>query len=129
MLKLLSSDGGASENPHITDALVMSDIATGRIVGWNEAAERLFGYTAVEAIGQPIEMLVHTSVAGLYQERYSQYMVTGSVDVLTGREPLMVVAMAKGGAQLQVMVSIASAEVPGTPTRHDVLMFREPTGS
>ncbi len=40
-----------------TDAFVTGD-ATGRIVGWNPSAERIFGYTETEAIGQPVTLLI-----------------------------------------------------------------------
>ena len=36
------------------DAIVSIDAATDRIVGWNPAAQRIFGYTAEEAAGRPI---------------------------------------------------------------------------
>ncbi len=39
------------------DAVVSKDL-TGRIVSWNQGAERLFGYTAEEAIGQFVTMLI-----------------------------------------------------------------------
>ncbi len=39
------------------DAIVSKDI-NGIINSWNEAAERIFGYSAAEAIGQPITMLL-----------------------------------------------------------------------
>ena len=32
--------------------------ADGRIVHWNDAAERFFGYTAAEAVGQPVDLIV-----------------------------------------------------------------------
>jgi PAS domain S-box-containing protein len=38
------------------DAIVITD-TEGRITAWNPGAERLYGYTAAEAIGQPISLL------------------------------------------------------------------------
>src|SRR5688572_11980083 len=39
------------------DAIISKDL-TSRILSWNSGAERLFGYTAKEAIGQSVTMLM-----------------------------------------------------------------------
>ena len=39
------------------DAIVVKAL-DGRITNWNAAAEAMFGYTAAEAVGQPVQMLI-----------------------------------------------------------------------
>jgi len=41
-----------------SDDAIVSKTLEGRILSWNAGAERIFGYTAAEAIGQPITMII-----------------------------------------------------------------------
>ncbi|MSO35658.1 MAG: PAS domain S-box protein [Acidobacteria bacterium] len=41
-----------------SDAAIISTTLEGRITSWNKGAERLFGYTAAEAVGRSVMMLV-----------------------------------------------------------------------
>lgn len=41
-----------------SDDAIISKTLEGRIVSWNAGATRIFGYTAEEAVGQPITMLI-----------------------------------------------------------------------
>src|SRR5205823_15049770 len=73
---------------HARDAVVVEDIVTRHIVEWNPAAERLFGYTESEAVGQPVDILMQAAVARLHQARLAHYARSGEVGVLMSQDPL-----------------------------------------
>jgi PAS domain S-box-containing protein len=58
------------------DAIVARDFATDRITVWNSGAERLYGWSASEAIGQPMGELVSEDQPGR-EKRREQLVATG----------------------------------------------------
>src|SRR5258708_35392967 len=54
---------------HTRDAVVVGNVTTGRIALWNPAAERLFGWTAAEAIGSPCGLVIPAAVVRLHHLR------------------------------------------------------------
>src|SRR5688500_8952898 len=47
-----------------SDDAILSKDSNGIILSWNPAAEQMYGYSAEEAIGQPISMLIPPHRAG-----------------------------------------------------------------
>src|SRR5205807_9593589 len=66
----------------VLDAVVIARLATGRIVLWNAAAEKLFGYTARQAVGQSIEILMPAPIAQIHRNGLERYMRTGHVLII-----------------------------------------------
>src|SRR5665213_1581586 len=47
-----------------SDDAIIGNTLDGTITSWNPAAQRIYGYSAAEAIGQSIEMLVPHALRG-----------------------------------------------------------------
>jgi PAS domain S-box-containing protein len=60
----------------LADAVVVAD-ATGTICFWNEAAERVFGWSAAEAIGASLDLIVPERQRSRHWEGYHRTMTTG----------------------------------------------------
>ena len=61
MTRLMQAEAAASRLAAIVESsndAIIGKTLDGRITSWNAAAEALFGYTADEAIGQPVQMLI-----------------------------------------------------------------------
>jgi diguanylate cyclase (GGDEF)-like protein/PAS domain S-box-containing protein len=65
-----------------TDDAIVTKASDGTITSWNRGAERLYGYSAEEVLGQPVEMLVPPDRAGEEQELLSRVFAGVSIDRL-----------------------------------------------
>ena len=84
-----------------SDDAIFAKTLTGEITSWNPGAERLYGYTAAEAIGKKVEMLVP-------EDRHAEYeRVTSRLRNGERIEPFETVRVRKDGHKVVVSVSIS----------------------
>ncbi|CAG9171737.1 PAS domain S-box protein [Cupriavidus respiraculi] len=88
----------------IGDAIVIAD-PQGAITLWNPAAERLFGYTQEEALGQSLDLIVPERLRGRHWQGYDKTMATGSTRY--GSELLKVPAVGKDGKAMSIAFTVA----------------------
>lgn len=93
----------------IRDAVVVANAHTGRIVLWNPAAAELFGYSADEAVGNLVEMLVPDDLKPLHREGLERYSRSGEGHLIDQSEPVELPAVHKDGHTLHVELSLGSA--------------------
>ena len=110
-----ASDHAAGLAEAIGDAVVVSD-PEGAITVWNAAAERIFGFTAAEALGRSLDLITPERHRRRHWDGYAKTMRTGVTRY--GAETLRVPALHKDGRQLSIaftvgMVRDASDRVTG----------------
>src|SRR5436309_11936610 len=81
----------------VGDAVIVGDASTGRVVLWNPSAERLLGYTAEEAVGMPIEVLVPQPLKGRHRDGLARFAGTGETTLVGSGRAVEVPARTKGG--------------------------------
>lgn len=86
------------------DAIMFAD-REGLIRIWNRGAEEIFGFTAAEALGQSLDLIIPEKMRGRHWEGYWRVMATG-VSRYGARELLAVPALRKSGEPLSVEFSI-----------------------
>ncbi|MFZ2947886.1 MAG: PAS domain S-box protein [Desulfuromonadaceae bacterium] len=98
-----------------SDAIMFSDRA-GIIRLWNSGAEKMFGFTAEEAIGQSLDLIIPENLRGRHWDGYYRVMESGisrySTDLLSAP------ALQRGGARIStefsmVMVKDGAGEMLG----------------
>jgi len=87
-----------------TDALVYAD-REGNIARWNQAAVALFGYSATEALGQSLELIIPERLRAAHWKGFDSAMASGSTR-LAGR-PSVTRAAHKNGEKLYVEMTFA----------------------
>src|SRR6266571_7576236 len=98
-----------------SDAIMFSDRA-GIIRLWNSGAERMFGFSAEEALGQSLDLIIPENLRGRHWDGYYRVMESGSshysVDLLSAP------AIRKDGTRIStefsmVMVKDAAGKMLG----------------
>jgi PAS domain S-box-containing protein len=86
------------------DAIVVAG-TDGKILLWNPAAERIFGFTAQEALGCSLDIIIPERFRERHWEGYRQVMRTGNSRY--GTEILRVPALRKDGRTLSIAFTVA----------------------
>jgi PAS domain S-box-containing protein len=100
----LPSDFAAALLAGLPDAVVYSD-AAGAIRFWNAGAERLFGFTAAEAHGASLDIIIPENLRKRHWDGYNQTMRTGQTRYGNG-QLLAVPALRKDGSRVSVEFTI-----------------------
>jgi PAS domain S-box-containing protein len=102
-MDIAAAVGGALLNG-ASDAIVATD-ARGRITLWNPGAVRMFGFTADEAIGQSLDLIIPEGLRARHWAGYRHAMATGTSRYGQG-DLLSVPALTKLGARISVEFTI-----------------------
>src|SRR5215471_13295974 len=91
------------------DAIIVAD-SEGRIGLWNPAAERIFGFTAAEALGSSLDLIIPERFRARHWAGYQTVMQTGQTRY--GTEILRVPALHKDGQRLSIAFTVALLHAP-----------------
>jgi PAS domain S-box-containing protein len=96
------------------DAVVTID-HSGRVLGWNHAAETTFGYSADEAVGREMaELVVPPSLRSAHRKGLARYLETDEAVILDRR--LELTGLHKNGIEFPVELTVTRIGLPGAPT-------------
>lgn len=93
----------------IADAIVVTD-ESGAITVWNPAAERMFGFTQAEALGQSLDLIIPERLRKRHWNGYHHTMATGHTKY--GTDLLKVPAAHKDGRTMSIAFTVAMLHSP-----------------
>jgi PAS domain S-box-containing protein len=108
----------------MADAVIYAD-ATGTVVLWNAAAAALFGFTAVEALGQNLDLIIPEHLRGKHWRGFNAAMTSGLMS-LQGR-PTLTRAQHQSGRKLYVETTFALVKDARGTTHGAVAVARDVT--
>ena len=98
-----------------SDAIIATDHA-GMITFWNPGAVRIFGFTAEEAAGQSLDLIIPPNLRGRHWDGFHRVMATGESHYGHG-DLLSVPAQTKSGQRASVEFTITMLrDQTGRPT-------------
>lgn len=108
----------------VGDAIVVCD-ASGAITVWNPAAERMFGFSQAEAIGQSLDLIIPERQRQRHWDGYHKTMATG--ETRYGHDVLRVPALHKDGRPLSIAFTVAMLHTPDNAVSAIVAVIRDET--
>ena len=106
------------------DAIIASD-ASGTIVLWNPAAERMFGYSEAEALGKALDIIIPQRQQQRHWDGYHKTMQTGVTKY--GHDLLKVPAVHKDGHILSIAFTVSLLHSPDGAVSAIVAVVRDET--
>ena len=99
-----SNDPGTALLASASDAIIATD-REGVITLWNPGAERIFGFSAAEAVGQSLDLIIPDNLRSRHWSGYRHAMATGESRYGHG-DVLSVPGLTKDGRRISVEFTI-----------------------
>ena len=93
----------------IGDGVVVAD-ADGKIIMWNPACERIFGFSAAEAMAQSLDIIIPQRQQQRHWDGFTKTMETGQTRY--GNDVLRVPAVHKDGRSISIAFTVALLPAP-----------------
>jgi PAS domain S-box-containing protein len=110
---------------HAAGDAIVAAAPDGSILLWNRAAERIFGHTEREALGQSLDLIIPERLRNRHWEGYRKVMQTGATRY--GAEVLRVPAVHKDGRRLSIAFSVALLYSPEHQVQAIIAVIRDET--
>jgi PAS domain S-box-containing protein len=123
-MNILSGLGDALLNS-ASDAIIATN-RDGRIVFWNPGAERIFGFTATEADGQSLDLIIPENLRARHWSGYRHTMETGTSRYGHG-DMLSVPALTRDGRRISVEFTIVMLRDEAQQVTGTVAVLRDVT--
>lgn len=108
----------------LADAVVIAD-GDGTIVFWNDAAEGIFGWTAEEALGLSLDLIIPERLRERHWTGYRTTMATGHTSY--GDRLLEVPALHRDGRTLSIAFTVTLIGAPDEPPDAIAAVIRDDT--
>src|SRR5262249_50225302 len=109
------------------DAVVVAPTAEGRIVLWNPAAARLFGYSEAVAQQLTVDQLVPHELRGQHRAGVARYHSTGAGKLVGSDLPIVLPARHQSGREITVELTLTSVRAAGIERRFVLALLRDIT--
>jgi PAS domain S-box-containing protein len=94
----------------VRDAVIVAEARSGRVLLWNSAAEKVFGYSSSEALGMRVETLVPEYLKDQHRTGMTRYGESGHGPHIDSEALLELPAVRKDGQKIQVELSLNPLE-------------------
>ncbi len=106
------------------DAIIAAG-ADGKILFWNPAAARIFGFTAEEALGQSLDLIIPERFRARHWEGYHDVMASGRTRYQS--DVLRVPALHRDGKSLSIAFTVTLLDAPDGSGRVIAATVRDET--
>ncbi len=110
----------------LQDAVIVADAATGRITLWNPAAESMFGHSAGEVVGRPLEIIIPERLRAAHRAGLARFHREGRGPLVDSSTPFEVPAVRRDGTEIAVELTLNRVTLDGDD-RHVLAVLRDVT--
>jgi PAS domain S-box-containing protein len=113
----------------VSEGIIVGDLAEEKVLLWNPAAEEIFGWTAEEAVGMPLHILVPPELRDAHINGVARYREKGEGFLVGSTQGAELPAIRKDGIRIYIELTLSRLESEDRPSGdpHILALVRDVT--